>query len=299
MVKHGKKHFVGAALLGLAGLVVGCSSTSPSSSPSPTASVPAVGIGRPGASTVDSKVLPPPPESSMAGRARVVNLYVDDGGAKLDIDVWAQRTFTEGEVLLAKGVKFGAASDYFVTPKSHSIVFTKAGASVDDAEVASMFNPAKGEQITAMLLWENGKASAPNVWEIDPTGSHDAPAPPSAGEGLVVVRANQLTAFEKKLTPTFGGRSFDVGDGKGACVPQARMTAKGATPAVLGGTQPTLHDLLPGPAAFTLHKWPDNKKCATDPVFTFSVDVSAGETTAVFVYTPDGTSITTLALPVA
>ena len=224
---------------------------------------------------------------------------LDDAGGKVDIDVWAKRTFTEGEVLLAKGVKSGAASDYFATPKSHSIVFTKVGTSSDDPEIASMFNPGKGEQITAMLMGENGKANAPNVWEIDPAGTHDAPAAPSAGEGLVVLRANQLTAFEKKLAPTFGGRSFDVGDGTGACVPQARTTAKGATPSVLGGTQPTLHDLPAGKAAFTLHKWPDDKKCATDPVFTFSVDVPAGKSTAVFVYTPDGASLATLALPVA
>lgn len=242
--------------------------------------------------------LPPPDESTFVGQARVVNVWLDGDGATQEIDVWAQRSFTNGPVLLAEGLALGEASDYFAAPPGQSIVFTPAGEGNDAEELGSMFSPEDGQQITAMFSWEEGGAFVPNDYEHDESGFQTVEEAPDAGQGLVTLRAGQLMAHEETLLEAGLGSSFYVGDSTGTC-PTQRVEDQGFTASILGGTQPVYLDLEPGSATLTLHEWPSSDECASDPLFELDVDVPDGEATVVYVYTPDGETLDFLQLPIA
>jgi hypothetical protein len=105
-----------------------------------------------------------------------------------------------------------------------------------------------------------------------------------------MIRAGQLRPHEKSLDPKYNPSSFYVGDGKGACVHQ-RVEDQGFQAAILGGTNPTQHDVAPGKTTFTLHKWPSAEKCSTEALYTFEVDGQDGKGTLVQLYTPDGKAL--------
>jgi hypothetical protein len=243
--------------------------------------------------------LPPPDESTFEGQGRVVNLYVDGEGATQEIDVWAQRTFTNGPVLLAEGLGLGEASDYFSSPTGHSIIFTPAGSGPDGEELGGMFSPSDGQQITAVYSWEETGPFVPNDYERDPAASTPPPeAPAEPGQGTVVLRAYPLSPHEESLTAAGLGASFFVGDGSPTCVHQP-IEDEGFAASILGGTQPVILELPAGTAGLTFHDWlKSSEQCDNEPQLELDVEVPDGEVTVVYLYTPDGESIELVQLPV-
>jgi hypothetical protein len=243
--------------------------------------------------------LPPPEESTFEGQARVVNLYLDGDGATQEIDVWAQRTFTNGPVLLAEGIELGEASEYFSSPAGHSIVFTPAGEGPDGEELGSIFSPTDGQQITGVFAWEETGPYVPNDYELDPESSTPPEEAPAAGQGLVILRAHPLMAHEDTLVEAGLGPSFFVGDGSSTCLHQ-RVEDDGFAASILGGTQPVFVDLPPGAATLTFHDWlKSSEQCDNEPQLEVDVDVPDGEATVVYLYTPDGETVEALQLPIA
>lgn len=251
----------------------------------------------PASVTSVAEELPPPDEATFTGQARVLNLYVDDAGEQQEIDVWAQRTFTNGPVLLAESIGFAEASEYFATPSGHSIIFTPAGSGPDGEELGSMFAAQEGEQVTAVYEWDVDGPFIPNDYEKDESGNQPVEEPPSTGQGLVILRATQLIPYEESLIEAGLDRSYKVGDGSDVC-PTQRVEADGFSPSVLGGTQPVFVDLPSGPATITLHQWTSPDNCASDPLVEFDVDVPDGQAVLVHLYTRDGETLETLTLPV-
>jgi hypothetical protein len=260
---------------------------------------PASGVSDDG--TMDESVvpdeLPAPDPSTFEGANRVVNLWVGADGATSPIDVWGRRTFTNGPILLAEGVAFGGASEYFAAPPGYSLAIVGAGAGPDGEERAGLFNAADGEQITTVFTNDDdqGAVSAPNLFEL---GSDQAPVPPGDGSGLVVLFAPNVRAFSDSLTASIGGDAFYVGDGSPVCR-QQRIEATGAAPAVLGGTQRVELELPPGTASLSLHPWFSPNECDQPSALDVDVEVTTGATSLVLVYSPDGTTVDALILPVA
>ncbi len=252
-------------------------------------------------STLDSasvapSELPPPDPSTFEGANRVVNLWVGPAGRTASIDVWGRRTFTNGPILLAEDVAFGEASEYFSAPAGYNLVVVGAGAGPDGEERADMLNALDGEQIT--LVFTNGDeiggVNAPSLFE---RGGR-APAPPAEGAGLIVLAAPNIPAFAATLTESIGGDAFFVGDGSAVCRTQ-RIEADGFPPNILGGTQQVELEVTPGPASISLHPWFSPDECDQPSVLDMSVDVAAGETVVVLVYSRDGESVEAVSLPVA
>lgn len=241
--------------------------------------------------------LPAPDPSTFDGENRVVNLWVGAGGETGPIDVWARRTFTNGPVLLAEDVAFATASDYFATPPGYRVVIVGAGAGPDGEERAGVLDAGDGEQITTIFTNADalGAVDAPNLFE---RGDAQAPEPPSDGNGLIVLFAPNIRAFTDELTAAIGGDAFYVGDGSATCRTQ-RIEATGAAPNILGGTQRVEIELPPGGAPISLHPWFSPGECDQPSALDLTVDVVAGETTMVLVYSPDGTTVEALTLPVA
>lgn len=248
---------------------------------------------------VDIAELPAPDLSEYEGVNRVVNLWVGEAGETQTIDVWGRRTFTNGPILLADGLEFGAASAYFSAPQGYSLVVVGGGAGPDADELAGMFNAVDGEQITMIYTNddEQGAVSAPNLWERDLDGRSGTPAPPQAGLGLVYLYAPNTRSFGDSLTSSVGSDSYYVGDGAGACRHQ-RVEDEGFQASVLGGTQNVQLDLPPGPNTITLHPWPSFDDCAGPTVLAIDVDVPADGSVMVLVYSADGRSLDTLQLPI-
>lgn len=248
------------------------------------------------APTSDPVELPAPDPSTFEGANRVVNLWVGADGDSIDVDVWGRRTFTNGPILLANGISFGVASDYFSAPPGYSLVIVGAGAGPDADELAGMFNAADGEQITTMFTNSDtlGGVSAPALFEV---GSSQAPEPPAVGMGLVVLFAPNTGSFGDELIAAIGGDAFYVGDGSTECRTQ-RQAAEGVADVILGGTQQVELELEPGAALISLHPWFSPDDCNQPSALDLTVDVVADETTMVFVYSPDGVSIDTLVVPV-
>lgn len=240
--------------------------------------------------------LPPPDPSTFEGANRVVNLWVGADGETGPVDVWGRRTFTNGPILLVEDLPFGAASDYFTAPTSYSLVVVNSGAGPDGVERAGLFNAANGEQITTLFTNDDddGAVAAPNLFE---TGTAQAPSPPSAGSGVVWLTTANIRAFSDQMIETVGGDAFYVGDGSTTCRAQ-RQDDPDVAPSVLGGTQTVELELDPGPAVITLHPWFSPDQCEQTAVSEFVVDVAADESQLVIVYTPDGTTLETLTLPV-
>lgn len=250
-----------------------------------------------GASVFDEPVeLPPPDPSTFEGANRVVNLWVGPDGETSPIDVWGRRNFTNGPILVADGVPFGEASDYFEAPTSYSLVVVGAGAGPDGEQRAGLLNAADGEQITTIFtnLDESGAVNAPNLFE---RGTEQAPEPPSEGNGLVLLYAPNVRAFSDALTTSIGGDAFYVGDGSATCRTQ-RIEATGAAPNILGGTQQVELELPPGPATISLHPWFSPDECDQPSALDIDVDVTPETTTFVVVFSRDGVGVETMTLPV-
>lgn len=240
--------------------------------------------------------LPAPDPSTFEGANRVVNLWVGEDGETAPIDVWGRRTFTNGPLLLAEEVGFGQASGYVSAPPEYSLVVVNAGAGPDGDERAGLLNAVVGEQITTIYTNADstGTVSAPNYFEA---GSTQAPTRPAADRGLVWLIAPNVRAFSERMIEVVGGDAFYVGDGSESCRRQ-RIEDAGMAPSILGGTQWVELELEPGPATISLHPWFSADECAQPATLEFAVDVVAGATTLVVVFTRDGTSVETLTLPV-
>ena len=241
--------------------------------------------------------LPAPDPSTFEGANRVVNLWVGAEGATSPIDVWGRRTFNSGPVLLAENIGFGETSDYFAAPPGYRLVIVGSGAGPDGDERAGLFNAVDGEQITTVFTNDDdlGAVTAPNLFE---RGSEQSPEPPVEGVGLVWLYAPNIRAFSDDLIASVGGDAFYVGDGSPDCRPQ-RIEATGGDAHILGGTQQVELELSPGPVTISLHPWFSPDECDQPAALEFTVDVAADVTTIVLVYSPDGTDLATMTLPVA
>jgi hypothetical protein len=285
--------------LGLAAalVVAGCNKKSDSGGPGSAGSA---GSAAAAATVPDAQELPAPPKDAFIGDARVVNLYRDTAGTNHTIDVWGRRSFKYGPIKLASNLPYGAASGWFGIPEGTRTVLLPAGAGPDDErELGGVFAPTAGEQATVLFLAKDGEPASFQLQD-SPPGRMNAPERPPAGKGLVVLHPEALMDHDEALRPTYGGRSFDVGDGAGNCA-RTRVEDKGFQRPVLGGTQYLELDLPPGTATFTFHRWPapagikDN--CKTPPVFELQVEVVADQGTAVFLHTPDGQKLAALQIP--
>ncbi len=245
--------------------------------------------------------LPPPPKESFKGSVRVINLLLKGGTEPLTVDIWGKRSFEFGPFQQAKNIAYGTATEWFGIPQGQSTVVVAAGASADTKDtVGSVWANKDGEETTTLLYWKEGSAISA-MMSTKPTGVNDAPDPPPAGKGLVYLTAQPLMHHEKTLEAAIGGRSFYVGDGNGTCVHQ-RVQDKGFQRSILGGTQPTLHDLPPGKATFTFHQWPSgpnmrDKECTSPKLFEVTVDVVEGKGHLVVLHTKDGKTLEAAQFP--
>lgn len=269
----------------------------------PTGSGPTGGPGDADVTADAPAELPPPDPSSFAGSHRVVNLFADttditvaeaDDGAPTAIDVWARRTFTNGPVLLAEEIGFGEASGYFAAPAGHPLVIVGTGAGPDGQERASLPDIADDEQVTTVFT--NGddatSATTSNLYE---RGSDRVPPAPGDGHGLVVVLAANLAAFGDHLGASVGGDEFVVGDGSASCRTQ-RIESTGEAASILGGSERVELEPEPGPALISLHPSSSPDGCDQPPAIEVTVDVVAGATATVVVYTADGAGIEAITL---
>jgi hypothetical protein len=249
------------------------------------------------------ETLPPaPPEALVEGKARLINLYRAPDGATMTVDVWSMRTAQYRPVLLAEKVGFGEASGWFQWAKSQPTLLVPAGAGPDatDESIGRLSPPGEGEHVTATLTHEprSNRLALSSRRETAPADSrHDAPAPPPAGKGMLIVCADPLSGYDEQLRETYGGRAFHVGDGQGACLRQ-RAEDEGKKPVILGGTARTTHDLSPGKHTVALHRRTD-RDCADDPVFTFEVEIAEGAGVLAHLYTRDAETLETLIVPTA
>lgn len=240
----------------------------------------------------------PPPKEAYRGKNRLVNFHVGKDGKTAPLEVWARRGFEWGPVKLAEAVPFGKASAWFGVPEHMSPVVLPAGSGPDDKELAPMAYGKADEVVTGLVFTSRGATSVVNLYDISKE-MPQAPKPPAAGMGGLILFAYALREYEPALASTFGGSSFNVGDGTGACRPQRDPAMANNA---LGGTASYDLDLPPGKAKITLHKWPGGpapERCKSPAVLELEVDVVAGKNQWVFLYTPDsGKTITSLVLPV-
>lgn len=240
--------------------------------------------------------LPPPDPSRFEGANRFVNLLTDADGNPIEIDVWGQRTFDTGPILLASELGFGAASGYVSAPVEYTIVAVGAGAGPDGSVLAEAINAVDGERITTIVTAdERGDPVAKHVFE---GGTESSIEPPSSGTGLLVVDAPNAQAFDDELEATVGSDRFEIGDGSGACRRQ-RREASGLVPELLGDQQPVEIEASPGSVRLTVHPWVATlAPCSSPAVHDVTVRVEAGATVLVLVVrTPAGT-IDSIVLPV-
>jgi hypothetical protein len=239
----------------------------------------------------------PPPKEEYKGKNRLVNLYVGPDGKTQTVDVWVRRGFKWGPVKIAENVEFGKASTWFGVPSNMSPVVLPVGAKPDDKEISPMAYGKADEVVTGVLTRNYGRASVVSVYDVSKEMTQ-AVKPPSAGKGTLILHAGQLTEYDKQLAEKFGGRSFYVGDGAGACRPHRDPKMEMLA---LGGTATRELELDPGKVKITLHKWPGKRgeECTTPPVYELEAEAVADKAQHLFVYTPDGgTSLATLALTV-
>lgn len=225
----------------------------------------------------------PIPEEKMLAKVRLVNLYVAPDGKSESVDVWAIGGMYE-PTKLASGIEFGTASDWFATPVGSGmrLILVPSGAPGEDGKkLGGMSIGAKDRMETTTFIRDSGKPSAAVV------GGADKVAKPAAGKGVVLLHAGQLSDFENELKQTpLGGRSFMVGEPGGTC---AAM--------VLGGTNSTKHEVAPGTAKLTLHKFPGD--CKSPALHTLSVDVAADSGVRVELFTKDGKTLEQVSMPIA
>lgn len=240
-----------------------------------------------------SDELPAPDSSMFEGSHRIVNLWVGAGGVTTEIDVWARRTYSHGPALLADDLGFGEVTEYLGAPPNADLVFVGAGAGPDGIELGGVVNAIGNQQLTAVFAAADrlDGATTMTLWE---RGSDLAPGLPSPGLGLVEVMGVNLSPFGDDLRLAFGVDTFSVGAGTSSCVEQ-RGEADGFAPGVVGSGKPVEFELESGPAVITLHSSVDG--CGSPPVHEIPVDVVADASVLVIVYTTDGTTIGSLALP--
>lgn len=254
--------------------------------------------GERGADETAPDELPPPDPSTYAGAHRVVNLFAEtgaDGTVPTAIDVWARRTFTHGPVLLAEGVEFAQATAYFAAPVGADVVIVGAGAGPDGEQRAGLPDLTGDEQATTVFTNGDG-ASGETALQLGESGVDLTPVPPAADHGIVVVVAANLEAFDEELRSSVGGAEFLVGDGTAMCRVQ-RIESTGAAAEVVGASARVEFEVAPGPAVLSLHPASSPNGCDQPSTVDVTVEVAAGGTTTVLVYTRDGTALSTLLLP--
>ena len=278
-------------MIGLAVLAIGCGNKAGDTKES-------AGSGSAAVADPVTPAEPPPPKEAYKGKNRLLNLYIGKDGKTQPLEVWVRRGFKWGPVKLADAVPFGKASAWFGVPEHMSPVVLAAGAKPDDKEVSPMAYGKADEVVTGLLMMSGGVASVTTMYDISKE-MPQAPKPSAAGTGGVILFGYALREYEPALMEKFGGSSFNVGDGTGACRPQRNPAMENNA---LGGTSPYELDLAPGKAKITLHKWPGGakeEKCKSPAVFELEVDVVADKSQWVFLYTPDqGKTITSIALPI-
>lgn len=239
----------------------------------------------------------PPPKEAYKGKDRLLNLLVDKDGKTQPLEVWAHRGFKWGPVKLAEAVPFGKASAWFGVPEHMSPIVLPAGSKPDDKELSAMAYGKADEVVTGLMMMSRGAPTVVTMYDVSKEMTQ-APKPPAAGMGAVILFAYQLREYEAAMTGTFGGSSFNVGDGTGACRPQRDPKMASLS---LGGTSAYELDLPAGKHKISLHKWPGGPPAETCKVavFEFEVEVTAGKSQWVFLYTADlGKTIATVALPI-
>lgn len=255
--------------------------------------------GEPAADAADGATpaeLPPPDPSTYEGSYRVVNLFAPIGNAGDEptaIDVWARRTFTNGPVLLAQDIGVGVASAYFSAPAGADVVVVSAGAGPDGEPRATLPVLVGGEQVTTVFTNDDREPHEADAVQLAERGTDAAPVPPADEQGLVVVVAANLESFDEELRASVDAAEFLVGDGTPTCRTQ-RGEAAGVAAGVLGPDERIELDVAPGSASITFHPAPSPDGCDQRAVARATVEVAAGETVAVLVYTLDGDDLATL-----
>ncbi len=240
--------------------------------------------------------LPPPDPSTYEGSYRVVNLFApveDEGDEPTAVDIWARRTFANGPVLLASDIGVGAASAYFSAPEGADVVVVSAGAGPDGEQRASLPVLVGDEQVTTVFTNDAREPHEADVVHLAERGAEAVPVPPADEHGLVVVVATNLEAFDEELLASVDGAEFLIGDGTATCRMQ-RGEAAGVAAGVLGPDERIELDVAPGPASITFHPAPSLDGCDQPAAARAIVDVAAGETVVVLVYTLDGSGLSTL-----
>ncbi len=239
--------------------------------------------------------LPPPDPSSFTGVHRIVNLFA--GEAPAAVDVWARRTFTHGPVQLVENVGFREVSGSFAAPTGHRVVIVSVGAGPDGEERAVLPGAADDEHVTTVFTNADDATDATGATTsaIYESGSDRGPRAPGPGLGLVVLAAPNLSVFDDELIASVGGDEFFVGDGSADCRSQ-RTAAAGVAADVLAGPVRVELEIEPGPVPISLHPSPSRNGCDQPAAHAIVVDVLAGETTTVLVYTSDGERLETLIL---
>ena len=146
----------------------------------------------------------PPPKDAYKGKNRFVNLLVGKDGKTQTGDVWVRRGFKWSPAKLAENVAFGKASTWFGVPEHMSPVFLPPAAKPDDKEISGVAYGKPDEVVTGVLLSNNGATSVISLYDVSKEMTQ-APQPPAAGKGLVVVWAMPLMDFKSELAEKYGG----------------------------------------------------------------------------------------------
>jgi len=310
-----RRHVLPVALLLLAGItgMVACggkkSTTTPSAAVTSDATEPSgpdTSAGVPAGTDTPTETLP---DAAFVGTNRAVNLLVMPDGSNPTVDVWAQRGFNSGPILLVEGLTYGTVSDVYGVPEGMSVVAVEAGAGPDATPLAGMFSAGADQHYTHLLVYDRDAATATGLLleDVDPGNTNSFPETLD-GHGLVQFYAYQLRLHPLSTGESFEQRiagvdpSFQIGvEGVVGCAPQPRMTDQGYSPAVLGGTQRVPFDVPAGvTTTFTFHAWgSENQDCA-DPseIAPVPVTLRAGERAWVLLHSSDGKTIDALLVPV-
>ena len=242
--------------------------------------------------TVAVDELPAPDPSTFVGANRIVNLWVGPDGATTTVDLWGRRTFSNGPILLVRGLAFGEVSEHVGAPSNYELSIVGTGAGPDAPEIADVVTAADGEQITTVFTNADdvGTARSTTVWE---RGADQAPEPPRPDRALVQLVTANLSAVDDRLVRSVGTESFLVGDGAGSC----RAGRVDEQPVVVRPASDAVLEVDPGPVSLSLHPSIDPPACDSETIASITVDVAAGSQVLAVVYSRDGESIEMLSLP--
>ena len=151
-----------------------------------------------------AEVASPPPKDSYKGKNRLVNLLVGKDGKTQPGDVWVRRGFKWSPAKLAENVAFGKASTWFGVPEHMSPVFLPPAAQPDDKEISGVGYGKADEVVTDILMRARGAPTVVTLYDVSKEMTQ-APQPPAAGKGLVVVWAMPLMDFKSELAEKYGG----------------------------------------------------------------------------------------------